>query len=243
MWVPGSTLDDTSTPEEPMGRFPAATFVAAALMSVVAFPAIAWAGWTHVDNVDGVDVYERSPRHLGEQALRTVVEIDAPIGKVVSVFANPEERTNWVDRLADQKMLQVDGDTDDAWMERYWERIDMPFGVSDRDYVVAKAYRFEPDERKLTARIRSIDDDRVPERDCCVRAKSLMQYTVEAIPGQHRTRVELVAEVDLGGNLSSGPLVRRNARDWPVKTLRGLADRAESNAVEVDERVVDWHEE
>lgn len=224
-----------------MGRILATSVIAATLLTALTLPSAA-AGWEPVDEVDGVDVYERSPRYLGETALRTVAEVDAPIGQVVTVFTDPEARFEWVDRLEDQEVLQVDGDPQQRWMEQHWQRIDMPFGFSDRDHVAAKAFEFHPEQRRLTAMIRSIEDERKPEENCCVRAQLLMRFTLEAIPGEDRTRVELIAEVDLGGNLSSGELVRQNASRWPVETLRGLADRAESGDVPVDQRVSHWHD-
>lgn len=216
--------------------------ITSSLLVLILLPSTAVADWSHVEQSDGVDIYERSPRYMGEQRLRAVVEVDAPIGQVVTVFTDPDERRDWTHRVADQEVLQVDGDQEDAWMERYWTRIDMPFPVSDRDYVVAKAYELHPEERQLTARVQSIVDDRKPEKGCCVRAVSIMQYNIEAIPDSERTRVELIIETDLKGNLSRGRLVRDNASDWPVATLRSLADRAESADVTIDERVSDWHD-
>lgn len=216
--------------------------ISISLLTVLLLPSTAMAGWNYLKTEDGVEVYERNARYMGEQTLRAVVEVDAPIGQVVSVFTDPEARMEWTYRADDQEVLQVDGDTEDQWLERFWTRIDMPFPVSDRDYLVAKKYELHPEERKLTARVRSINDDRKPEQSCCVRALSVMRYTLEAIPGEERTRVELIAETDLRGNLSSGRLVRQNAPAWPVGTLKRLAERAEANGVPIDERVADWHE-
>ncbi len=212
------------------------------LLMVFLVPSTAMAGWNYQKTEDGVEVYERNARYFGEQTLRAVVEVDAPIGQVVTIFTDPEARMDWTYRADEQEVLQIDGDSDEKWLERYWTRIDMPFPVSDRDYLVAKQYELHPEERKLTARLRSINDERMPENGCCVRALSVMRYTLTAIPGEERTRVELIAETDLGGNLSSGRLVRQNASKWPVGTLRNLAQHAEANGVPVDKRVADWHE-
>ena len=217
--------------------------ISISLLAVLMLPSTAFAGWNHLETEEGVEIYERQARHMGEQTVKAVVEVDAPIGQVLTVFTDPEERKEWTYRAREQKVLQIDGDEERKWLERYWMRINMPFPISDRDYLVAKRYELHPEERKLTAHIRSINDDRKPDSGCCVRALSMMQYTLEAIPGENRTRVVLIAETDLRGNLSSGRLVRQNAPTWPRETLRKLAERAEANDVPVDERVADWHEE
>ena len=213
------------------------------LLCSMLLPATVFAdNWSHIEQSDGVDVYERTSRYHGDNALRGVIEVDMPIDKVVSVFVDADERLNWVYRVAEQEVLGVDDDQQEAWEERYWTRVDMPFPVSDRDYVLHAAYQFHRDQRKVTAILRSTTDPRMPEQDCCVRAESVTRYTIEALPGEERTRIEVIIETDLNGSVPRR-LIDRAGPDWPAGTLSGLVERAKANGIAGDERVANWHDE
>ncbi len=222
-----------------MFRSPAVLSVATATLCVLTLISSKAVAWQYVDEIDGVDIYERDARYLGNQTLQSVVEVDAPIGRVISVFTDPDERSNWMSRVADHEVLHIDGDVEDSWVESYWMRIDMPFPLSDRDYVLASSYELNPEEQKLTVVTRSIYDERKPENGCCVRAQSVMRYTVEAIPGEDRTRIEMIAETDLDLDLPRH-LIRSAGSDWSADTLSALAALAMSEDVPIDERVKDW---
>lgn len=214
----------------------------ALLFSVVALPSTATADeWRHVLRSDGVDVFEREAQVLGERAFAGIVEVDAPIEQVLPVFIDPDEREHWLYRMAEQELIEKDEEQGMAWSERYWVRVDMPFPTTDRDYVFHTEYEIHPDQRRVTANLRTVEDPRMPEQDCCVRAQSITRYNVEAIAGEQRTRIQLVVETDLGGWLPSG-VTERAEREWPVETLSALADRILESEFPPDERVRDWHD-
>lgn len=219
------------------------SLISLAILSSILLPAIAAAEeWKFVEQRDGVVIYERKADKLGNHALRGVLEADVPIEKVISIFVDPDERPNWVYRVAEQEMLEAEDNQGDIWSERYWTRLDMPFPVSDRDYVLMSLYEFHPDDKKVTASVQSITDPRKPQSGgCCVRAESNANYTITALPGQERTRIEVIVESDLKGRVSDG-LIRRVGPDWPVHTLKNLMERARSNGVKGDHRVQGWHQ-
>lgn len=196
--------------------------------------------WEHVEHTDGVDVYQRDAQQFGAVAFRGVIELDIPIGEVIPVFIDPDERPNWVYRHAEEEMLERDEVRELAWSERSWVRVDMPFPATDRDYIFHTEYEFHPDDRSVTADLRTVDDVRMPPQDCCVRAESITHYTVEALP-EERTRIEVASETDLGGQLPDW-ITRRAEREWPVETLTALAERIRRLDVEPDDRVEGWHD-
>lgn len=195
-------------------------------------------GWERVATIEGVEIYQREARQIEGVAFRGVIETDLHVGQVIRVFVDAEERPHWVYRHADQEALDLE-EPNGSWSERYWVRVDMPFPATDRDYVFHTVYEFRPDERVVTADIRSVEDRRKPEQECCVRARSITHYKVEALPGRERTRITVEVEVDLGGRLPAW-ITRGARREWPVETLRALVARAAQAGV--DERVADWHE-
>lgn len=218
------------------------------IVSLVVVAALVWPStavaddWDHVDQIDGVDIYERDAQVLGEVAFRGVTEVDVHIGEILPVFISAEERSHWVYELAEQEALERDEEQGLAWSERYWTRIDMPFPTTDRDFIFQAEYEIHPDDRVVTADLWTVDDERKPPQDCCVRAESITRYRLEALPGGERTRLEVAVETDLGGRIP-GWVSRQAREEWPVETLNGMVDRAREAEHDVDERVEDWHEE
>lgn len=213
---------------------------------VVAFaiPALVVADddWRHVLQSEGVDVYERDAQWLGDTAFSGVTRVDMPIDEVVPVFVDSDEREHWVYRFGEQQMLDTE-EPNQEWSERYWVRVDMPFPATDRDYVFHTDYELQPEARRVVATLRSVDDPRMPERDCCVRAESITQYHIEALPGpdgEERTEIRVAVETDLGGALP-GWITEQAQREWPVETLTALVDRAAEAGLAPDERLENWH--
>ncbi len=195
-------------------------------------------GWEHITESEGVELYQRDAQNLDGIAFRGIIETDLHIGQVVTALIDADERTHWVYRQAEAEALDTE-EPNQRWSERYWVRVDMPFPATDRDYIFHTEYELHPDDRTVVADLETVEDPRKPEQDCCVRAQSYTHYTVEALPGEERTRITLEVEVDLGGNLP-GWITRGARRDWPVETLTALVERAQH--ADVDPRVDDWHE-
>lgn len=209
-------------------------FVVFALIVTVSSTAVA-DDWEHIQTEDGVFVYERD---VGDQvAFRGVTEVDVHIGRIISVFVDPSQRPHWVDRYANHETLEQT-----ATSERYWLMFDMPFGVSDRDYVLQSNYTFMDQHRTFRAVTESVEDGRKPEDDCCVRAETTTEYTFQAEPGQQTTTVQVEVQTDLKGSMPDS-IVNRVQRDWPVTTLNNLIERARQSGIEPDDRAADWHQE
>jgi hypothetical protein len=223
---------------------PSQRWAIALLALVLAVPAILYADqdWEFVMSSEGVDVYQRDAEEIGGIAFRGEMEADVHIGELLTVFIDPDERPHWVYRYGEDEMLHRDEDRDLKWSESYWVRVDMPFPTTDRDYVFYTEYEIDEEEKVVYALIESVEDEAAPERDCCVRARSRTNYTVEPVVGEEKTRITVEVETDLGGSLP-GWITRRAEREWPVETLTALVERAQADGVEVDQRVSDWHEE
>lgn len=190
--------------------------------------------WEHIDTTDGVWVYEKE---AGDDVMfRGVTEADVSIGELFAVYRNPEHRPYWVDNYENHETFERDESS-----EIYWMHLDMPFGVSDRDYVLEANYEFNEGNWTIEAVTESIEDDRKPEDDCCTRAETRTEYTFQAQPGEETTTIEVVVEVDLKGRVPSR-VVDSATEEWPVETLNGLIDRTKQADVEPDSRVDDWHD-
>ncbi len=215
-----------------------------ALVLGVCFCAVAFAqndgdeqAWEYVGTFDDVDLYRMELEDEDQLAFRAAATTDVHIGKVVQVFTSPQERPEWVSRYNDDETLDRGED-----FERYWLHLGLPIFVSDRDFVLESRYQFDDEERTFRSVTESVEDERRPEDDCCIRAEATVLYEIEALPGAETTRVDMIAVTDLKGGLP-GWVVRRAQRDWPVDTVQNLIDRAADDEVQIDDRVQDWHQE
>jgi len=190
--------------------------------------------WEHIETTDGVWVYERETDDGME--FRGVTEVDLHIGELLAVHSDPAQRPHWVGRYGDHESIEHD-----ASSEVYWLKIDMPFGVTDRDFVVQSNYSFDEDSRVVEAVLESTEDDRKPEQDCCVRAETRTEYRFQAEPGEETTTIEVVVQTDPKGNIPDR-IVESTQREWPVDTLTALIERTSAVDVEPDSRVADWHD-
>lgn len=198
-------------------------------------PAVA-GDWEHVGETDGVDVHSKEVADSDLFAFKGETTANMHIGKLLTVYTNPNQRPHWVHDYGDSETFDITRTS-----ERYWIKFDLSWPATDRDFVFQADYDFDEDNRTFTARIRSVEDERKPEDDCCVRATGETTYTFQAIPGQEMTRVTVESQTDPGGRLPSR-LVRRTQRDWPVVTLTNLIERASADSIDVDPRVSDWHD-
>ena len=193
--------------------------------------------WELVSNSDGVRVTRKQIPGSNMLAFRGVMTANVHISKVVSVFVDPTTRRHWVDRWDADRELAVP-----TPMERiYWIRFDLPFPVSDRDYVLhAKATRFVK-RRVFTAKIRSVQHKRAPQRSGAVRGVvESTYYKFEALPGGERTKLTVEVHTDPRGMLPAW-LVNIIQKKWPYKTLRGLVRVSKGAGVKPHTDYLDWH--
>jgi hypothetical protein len=210
-------------------------FLAACMLVAAAVvPGIA-AAWENVGVIDGVKVQRKSEPGSGQFSFRGEVVTDLHIGKVLSVFLDHTQRKHWVDRYKDSKVLAKPA----PLTEIYWIQFQLPFPVSNRDYVLQAEGDADPNKRVFTTHIKSVERADKPVDDCCVRAVTRTKYIFEAIPGTEKTRLTVEVNTNPKGSLPDW-LVNLIQKKWPSKTLNGLINRAKVvNRVHPD--YAGWH--
>ncbi len=211
-----------------------AKFFSAAIVSlmVMLMATSAFAGdWEHIDTTDGVWVYKKD---AGDDVMfRGTMRANVGIGELLTVHSDPSHRPHWVSSYADHETLERGANS-----ETYWLKLDMPFGVTNRDYVLESNYQFNESNRTVTSVIETVEHDAKPEQDCCVRARTRTEYTFQAAD-EDTTVIEVVVQTDLKGRVPSR-VVNSAQRDWPVETLTSLVERASGSGIEADSRVDGW---
>ena len=177
--------------------------------------------WEWVGNIDGVKTWKKEIAGQDTLAFKGELFANVDIGKVLEVFTDGKHRRHWVDRYDAHKTYQKQ-----PLIEEYWIEFDLPWPVSNRDYVLRSDGIAKKDESIFVCNIKSIVRKDAPEDDCCVRAQAFQTYyKFEAFKGKTRTKLTVEVHTDPKGMLPTW-LVNMLQKKWPSKTLSGLVAHA-----------------
>ncbi len=200
-------------------------------------PAMAEGSWEWVGNIDGVKTWRKEVKGKDTVAFKGEVFANVHIGKILKVFIDGKHRRHWVDRYDDHKTFKKQ-----ALLEDYWISFDLPWPVSNRDYVLRSTGVANADDAVFICDIKSIKLDQAPEHDCCVRAEAYgTYYKFEAFRGKQRTKLTVEVHTDPKGILPTW-LVNSIQKKWPSKTLNGLIKHARK-VNQIAEAYSTWHDE
>jgi hypothetical protein len=192
--------------------------------------------WEYVGTDQNVVVYRKNVEGSDVVAFKGVTYADLPIGKVLAVFKDPDERKNWVDRYKEHVTLEKGEDT-----ETYWIHFGLPWPVSDRDYILNATGRRDLTKKTFYVNIKSVQHPKKGEDDCCVRAiVNGTYYEFTALPGEDKTKITVEVHTDPKGSLPTW-LVNLIQKSWPAKTLGGLIKRAKDPSIKALPDFADWH--
>ncbi len=210
------------------------------LLLVTLIPSLAFAnGWESLGDIDGVKVRKKEVEGTDLFMFSGEIVTDIHIGKIISVFADSNERQHWVSRYEEHQTLKK-GEN----FEEYRIEFHTPFPVTNRDYVLRSVGSVEPSKREFTCKIQSVVRAAAPENDCCVRANANGTfYRFTAIPGpKPRTRLYVEVHTDPKGMLPDW-LVNMIQKKWPSETLNGLIARAKESDAPIHPKFADWHDD
>jgi len=193
-------------------------------------------GWEFVTTQDSVKISKKEVSGTTVMAFRGETIANVHISKIVAVFIDEKERKHWVDRYHSHKTLSTS-----ERAATYWIKFQLPFPISNRDYVLHTSIDVDEPNRVFMANIKSVKDTRKPEDDCCVRAETTRAfYRFEAVPGEEKTKMIVEVHTDPKGMLPNW-LINRIQKDWPSKTLGNLIKQSIKRRVG-HPGLLAWHE-
>jgi len=192
--------------------------------------------WELVAEEDGFVTHRMAVEGSSVMAFRGETVVDVPLSKILTVFLDSQRRKDWVDRFGSTEDVEVIGDLDTV----YWIRFELPFPLSDRDYLLRATAEVDANNRVFVVNIRSVKHPDRSEMDCCIRAEAYRTYyRFQALPDQNKTKIEVEVHTDPKGMLP-GWLVNMVQEDWPRETLLSLAREANKEEVPSHEKFATW---
>jgi len=195
----------------------------------------AGSGWDSVGVTKGVMVERKMVEGSSLFAFRGEGVFDVSMGSLVGVLRDHSTPVEWVDLITEHTVVK----TVDALTNVVYEAYDLPWPISDRDYVMQEVAGYDDEAKVFTIQFESVDEPLSPVKPGVVRAMAYRTYWRLEKLGPKRTKVEIEVFTDPRGNLPAW-LVNLIQQDWPWKTIDGLLTRAQRGDVAADSRVQNW---
>lgn len=177
--------------------------------------------WSLRKETDQIQVYTSDQPDSSFQAFKAVAVLDVPIENLMAVMINPKSCVQWVHNCSESYAF---GSGD--FYERYAYSVnDMPWPVTDRDYVLRIRTHGHQADREIMMDLSAIPDRRDEDDDYIRVDKSDTLYRF--IPEDDQTRMIWVQHTEPNGSIP-GWLVNTLLVDIPIRSMEQL------------ERVAQW---
>jgi hypothetical protein len=193
--------------------------------------------WELVGSKDDIVSYRREVPGSPVIAIRGEAVVDASIVRVVSVLMDSARLPQWMDRLAETRRIRTQGER--HYVE--YSRANVPFPLTDRDFVVETWVETDAAKKRLLLKAHSVVDPSAPVNSL-VRGE-VLSSTFTLTPVDHSQRTRVVAEVhtDPKGSIPKW-LVNLTQKSWAHTTIMGLRAQVRKPNVADDPEVKAWLE-
>jgi hypothetical protein len=197
------------------------TFTLSALLGLLLIPTASVpaedASWVPVLDEDGVKVSRLDEARNGLNTFRAVMVMDAALSEILAALSDYENRTEWMSRCAESRVLERRADD----VVVIYQRNHGVWPVSDRDAVVAESRRASADGSDVQIHMHETTSELMPPVDGVVRVPLVESFYHLVAEGPRQTRVTYQVVADLGGRIP-GFIARRVGENIPLDTMRNL---------------------
>lgn len=184
--------------------------------------------WTKIDDTDGIAVYRRDVPGSDVIAVKGEGIVAAPLVRVASVVFDTSRATEWIDSLAEARIVRRVSDTE--YVE--YDHFTTPFVMKDRDFVTSNRLEYDPARKAITIRMRSVADPAAPATSYVRGELVSSTFVLTPTPDGKGTRVVGDVHCDPRGSVPKW-IVNQFQKDWPTSTFKKLRVQvAKANIVE-----------
>jgi len=173
--------------------------------------------WEKFGEEDGIALFRREVTGSPIIALRGVGVVDAPLLRVASVLVDTSRSTEWVDRLAEVKVVRRL--SDDQYV--HWNHVNTPIVLRDRDFVYAIGLELDPTNKRLMLNYHSVYDSGAPKTNYIRGEFKYGTFTLTSIDSGKKARVLAEVLADPKGSVAKW-LVNLFQKSWPHATIANL---------------------
>lgn len=177
------------------------------------------AQWTLREESGKIRVYTAPVEDSSFRAFKAVGVLDAPIENIMAVMVTPESCLEWAHNCAEARAIG-DGSFHDRLA---YSATNMPWPVSDRDYVLQLTTEGARNNGEITMRMSAVPDQ-MDEQDGFVRVDE-SDTLYRFVPEGNKTHMTWLQHTDPKGALP-GWLVNSLLVDIPIKSMEALEETA-----------------
>ena len=194
------------------------------------------AGWEVLGTTDGVEVARKSVAGSSLFAFRGEADVDIPIGVLAEVLWRDGLGVEWVDMMILSERVELVNEDTKIVHQGY----ELPWPISNRDYVMEEAATFDPVTKTFTLQFKSVQHASMPVLDGYVRAKAYRTFwRLKANDTPGSTHVEVEVHTDPMGLLPAW-LINMIQKDWPSTTITNLTKRAKKGDIGTHAKLDGW---
>lgn len=196
----------------------------------------AWAGeWKSLGVTNDVAVYRKQEEGTGLYAFKGEATSDLPVGQLMGILRNEDISKEWVDMMMFATVVETYSDNHMLLHQGY----DLPWPVSDRDYVFDKKVVYDTDKKRATVHLTSVESPKVPVSSDFVRARGERTFWQFTVAENGKTNITVEVMTDPEGALPDWAVNSIQA-DWPHKSITNLINRASKGDVPHDSNTAGW---
>ena len=193
-------------------------------------------GWESLGVTAGVEVARKSMPDSSLFAFRGEADVDVPIGVLAEVLWRDGLGVEWVDLMILSERVELLDDNNKVVHQGY----ELPWPISNRDYVMHESATFDPATKTFTLQFKSIEHSAMPDQDGFVRAQAYRTFwRLQANDTPGSTHVEVEVYTDPMGLLPAW-LINMIQKDWPSTTITNLTKRAKKGDINAHPKIQDW---
>src|SRR5690606_12732637 len=150
--------------------------------------------WKQDYEKDGVVVYTHPVPGSAFQAFKAIYTLDASIDEIMAVMSDPTSCTQWV-----HNCVESWGFDDEQFWKRYAYSVnDLPWPVTDRDYVLEINTSKAADSDTIVMDLYAVDKKIEPNKDYVRVRQQETHYHIKPV-GEERTEITWLQHTEPGG--------------------------------------------
>ncbi len=191
--------------------------------------------WEPLNSKEGIDVSRSAIPNMDILGVRGVGTVDLHIAKLWAVFSDVSKQPEWIDRLKETRLVSKPEEASVRYYSQYYS----PWPISNRDFLFQRVINIDEENKIITVMVHSVEDEREPEADCCVRGWLSRAYWRFSAQESGKTKVEVEVVTDPKGLIPTW-IINLVQRSWPVKSISNLVKRATQADVERTPELAAW---
>ena len=191
--------------------------------------------WQSLGVTNDVAVYRKQEEGTGLYAFKGEATSDLPVGQLMGILRNEDISKEWVDMMMFAKVVETYSEDHMLLHQGY----DLPWPVSDRDYVFDKKVVYDADKKIATVHLTSVESPKVPVSNDFVRARGERTFWQFTVAENGKTNITVEVMTDPEGALPDWAVNSIQA-DWPHKSITNLLNRASKGDVPHDKNTAGW---